>query len=396
MTKKQYIEKKLGEVCKIVNGGTPDTKVARFWGGDQLWITPKDMGKLDNMFVVDTARKITEEGLKNTSVKILPVNSIILSSRAPIGHLAINKKAITTNQGCKGIIPNSEISTMFLFYFLKNSVELLNDLGSGTTFKEISSSKLAGIKIPYPSLPEQRRIVSILDKVFAAIAKAKANAEKNLANSRELFESYLLSMFANPGDGWEEKKLDEVCVVERGSSPRPIKKYITTDTNGVNWIKIGDTKNSTKYLFETKDKITREGSEKSRYVTIGDFILSNSMSFGRPYIMKTDGYIHDGWFVLRLNDNIEPNYFHYLLTSTLVQSQFKHLSSGAIVKNISGDLVKKTILPIPPLPEQHRIVSKLDALSTETKKLEAVYRKKLADLDELKKALLQKAFQGEL
>lgn len=160
--------------------------------------------------------------------------------------------------------------------------------------------------------------------------------------------------------GWERKTLGEVCEVQRGSSPRPIQKYTTTSEDGVNWIKIGDTKNVNKYIFETREKITKEGALKSRYVKEGDFILSNSMSLGKPFIMKTDGYIHDGWFVLRLPDYLDKDYFYYLLTSDEVQNQFTNLSAGAIVKNISGDLVKKTLLPIPPLKEQEEIVSKLD------------------------------------
>lgn len=394
--KKNWEFKKLGEICEIINGGTPDTKIHQFWNGDILWLTPKDMGKLDDMYVLNTERKITDAGLKNSSAKILPVNSVILSSRAPIGHLAINKKEITTNQGCKGIIPNKNLNVCFLYYFLKNSVKLLNDLGSGTTFKELSSTKLSDIMMPFPPLSEQRRIVAILDEAFAAIEKAKENAEKNLKNAREIFESYLQNIFDNAGEGWEIKKLGEVCIVERGSSPRPIEKYLTNDSDGVNWIKIGDTKGIDKYIYTTKEKITKKGAEKSRYVKEGDFILSNSMSFGKPYIMKTEGYIHDGWFVLRLPQNIDTEFFWYLLASPFTMNQFISLASGAIVKNISGDLVKKASLPIPPLSEQHSIVSKLDDLSEETKKLESIYRQKLAALDELKKSLLQKAFAGEL
>lgn len=161
-------------------------------------------------------------------------------------------------------------------------------------------------------------------------------------------------------EGWEVKKLGEVCKVERGSSPRPIQKYITTANDSVNWIKIGDTKHVNRYIYKTEEKITKEGALKSRFVDIGDFILSNSMSLGRPYIMKTQGYIHDGWFVLKLNENIDSNYFYYLLTSSNVQTQFHSLSAGAIVKNISSDLVKKALLPIPPLSEQQRIVEILD------------------------------------
>jgi len=185
-------------------------------------------------------------------------------------------------------------------------------------------------------------------------------------------------------------------IVERGSSPRPIKNYVTESSDGVNWIKIGDTKNIDRYLYKTNQKITKKGAGKSRFVKEGDLILSNSMSFGRPYIMKTSGYIHDGWFVLRPNSNLDTEYFYDAISSPQVQKQFIALASGSVVKNISGDLVKKAVLPIPSLSEQKLIVKKLDALSVETKKLEAIYKQKLADLEELKKSVLKKAFSGEL
>ncbi len=272
---------------------------------------------------------------------------------------------------------------------------------TGMTVPKLNQKKMKNIPIPLPPLPEQKRIVSILDQAFTAIDKAKANTEKNLKNARELFQSKLQETFANgklkiDNGEWEEKKLGEVCLIERGSSPRPIKKYFTSGEDGVNWIKIGDTKGVDKYIYSTRQKITKEGAKKSRHVQAGDFILSNSMSYGKPYIMKTDGYIHDGWFVLRLHHFVDTEYFFQLLSSPYVNNQFHNLASGSVVKNINGDLVKKVILPIPPLPEQKQIVKQLDAVSIETKKLEAIYQRKINCLDELKKSILQKAFNGEL
>jgi type I restriction enzyme, S subunit len=159
---------------------------------------------------------------------------------------------------------------------------------------------------------------------------------------------------------WLKKTLGEVCVVERGSSPRPIERYVTDSPDGVNWVKIGDTKNVDKYIFSTRQKITKEGAEKSRRVDPGDFILTNSMSFGKPYVMATSGYIHDGWFVLRLSKSINVDFFHYLLASNFVQAQFLSLAAGSVVKNISKDLVKRAVLPIPPIDEQKRIVAIVD------------------------------------
>jgi type I restriction enzyme S subunit len=195
---------------------------------------------------------------------------------------------------------------------------------------------------------------------------------------------------------WERKKLGEVCVVERGSSPRPIEKYQTDSPDGVNWIKIGDTKGVDKYIFLTKEKITKEGAEKSRYVKEGDFILSNSMSFGKPYIMKTDGYIHDGWFVFRLPDFIDKDYFYYLLTSPNVQEQIQSLGAGAIVKNISGDLVKKVDVTYPKsLPEQQRIVAILDEAFAAIDQAKANAQQNLKNAKELFESYLHGVFENK-
>ena len=195
---------------------------------------------------------------------------------------------------------------------------------------------------------------------------------------------------------WEKKKLGEVCIVERGSSPRPIEKYQTDSPDGVNWIKIGDTKGVVKYIFSTKEKITKEGAEKSRYVKEDDFILSNSMSFGKPYIMKTDGYIHDGWFVFRLPDYIDKDYFYHLLTSPNVQEQIQSLGAGAIVKNISGDLVKRVDLTYPKsLPEQQRIVAILDDAFAAIAKAKANAEQNLKNAKELFESYLQGVFENK-
>ena len=158
-------EKQLGEVCEIINGGTPKTKTKEYWDSEIKWITPKDLGKLVQRYVFDTPRKISELGLQKSSAKLLPINSVILSTRAPIGHLAINTSEMATNQGCRGLIPLKNFSAEYLYYFLKKSVQLLNSLGTGATFKELSKSSLSKIKIPLPTLAEQKQIVQKLDSL---------------------------------------------------------------------------------------------------------------------------------------------------------------------------------------------------------------------------------------
>ena len=291
-----------------------------------------------------------------------------------------------------------ELTPEFFNYYSQSDMYLnkVESLTSGATRKRISRKHLGLVEVPLPPIPEQKHIVAILDQAFADIDRARELTERNLHNARELFESYLQQVFSQRGEGWEDKKLGEAVVVERGSSPRPIKEYQTNDIEGVNWIKIGDAKQGQKYISSTKEKITLKGAEKSRFVDIGDLVLSNSMSFGRPYIMATQGYIHDGWFVLRLPEDIDSEYFYYLLSSSYVKNQFQSLAAGAIVKNISGDLVKKTILCLPALNEQKQIAAKLAQLASKIEMLEGVYIRKAENIDELKKSLLQKAFSGQL
>ncbi len=200
----------LGDVCSIVNGGTPKSEVAEYWDGDLNWITPKEMGKLLSREISSTERKITDKGMKNSSAKLLPINSVILSSRAPIGHLAINKALMATNQGCKGLVPSEALNYEYLYYFLSHSKQLLNDMGSGATFKELSGSKLATVEIPLPSLQVQLKIVTKLDAIFAEIDKATAAAEANANNAEALFQSYLTEVFERGGDGWKITTLNKI------------------------------------------------------------------------------------------------------------------------------------------------------------------------------------------
>jgi type I restriction enzyme S subunit len=297
------------------------------------------------------------------------------------------------------IRPDGTVNNEWLFYFLCRD-DFRNEgsqrMGGAVGQQRVPKEFVESYEIPVPPLAEQQRIVAVLDEAFAGLATAQAHAEKNLQNARELFESYLEAVFTKRGDGWVDKTLDQICIVERGSSPRPIKNYFTTSNDGVNWIKIGDTEEGGKYVYSTAQKITPEGAKRSKFVQEGDFILTNSMSFGRPYIMKTSGYIHDGWFALRLNVSIDSDYLYYLLSSKVVQSQFTRLASGSVVLNISGDLVKQAVLPIAPLTQQHKIVERLMVLSDETQRLESIYQRKFAALEALKKSLLHQAFSGEL
>jgi len=160
---------------------------------------------------------------------------------------------------------------------------------------------------------------------------------------------------------WHTVRIDEICTLARGGSPRPIKNFITDDDDGLNWIKIGDATGSRKYITSTKQKIKKEGRKRSRFVEEGDFLLSNSMSFGRPYILKTNGCIHDGWLVLKPDYKvIDQEFLYYALLSPIVTKQFEAKAAGSTVRNLNIGLVSETTIPLPPLEEQRQIVTVLD------------------------------------
>ena len=171
---------------------------------------------------------------------------------------------------------------------------------------------------------------------------------------------------------WELCKLGTISKIARGGSPRPIKDYLTNDADGINWIKIGDTTKEGKYINSVKEKIRPEGVKKSRMVHKGDFLLTNSMSFGRPYILNVDGCIHDGWLVISpIGEAYTSDFLYYLLSSSFAYEQFTNVASGGVVTNLNSDKVADTIFPLPPLAEQKRIVSKIEFIFTQMDTIEA-------------------------
>ena len=201
--------------------------------------------------------------------------------------------------------------------------------------------------------------------------------------------------------GWEWCRICHVAEIARGGSPRPIKEYLTDATDGINWIKIGDTEKDSKYITSVKERIKQSGVSKSRMVHKGDFLLTNSMSFGRPYITQVDGCIHDGWLVISLiEQSYRQDFFYYLLSSGYAYSQFAKRVAGAVVQNLNSEKVAISLFPLPPYKEQNRIVQKIKDLLPLVEKFgndKTLLDKLNADINtRLKKSILQEAIQGKL
>jgi type I restriction enzyme S subunit len=394
--------KQLGELAELKGRiGWRGLTAKEYKKSGPLFLSVHSLNYGDYVDFRDAFHISEERYIESPEIMLQKDDVLICKDGAGIGKVGIVGQLpdrTTINSSLLLIRSGKEILPKFLYRCLSSPYfqEIVNSRLNGATTPHLYQRDITEFPVVLPPLREQQRIIGLLDKAFEDIATAKANAEKNVQNASAIFENYLQSVLTHRGPGWLDRTLDQVCIVERGSSPRPIKNYFTTSADGVNWIKIGDTEEGGKYVYSTAQKITPEGAKQSRFVKEGDFILTNSMSFGRPYIMKTSGYIHDGWFVLRLNATIDSDYLYYLLSSRFVQDQFVRLASGSVVKNISGDLVKKAVLPIPPLAHQHVIIKKLLEISEGTQRLASIYERKLASLEALKTSLLHQAFTGQL
>ncbi len=284
----------------------------------------------------------------------------------------------------------------FVYYTLsKDYIIQIEKQITGATRQRISRKNLGLIEIPIPSLSEQKPIVEILDNAFAAIDKAKANIEKNLQNAKELFESYLQNVFVNKGEDWTEMKLGEISEVKDGThdSPKYIKDgipFVTQKNIRETGLTLADTKFITK---EDHDKFYKRSN-----VAYGDIIISmiganRGMSCivddRRVFSIKNVGLI-------KKTETINQNYLLYFLKSPIAKEYVAESSNGGAQEFVGLTALRNFPVLVAPRKKQNEIVSNLDALSIETKKLETTYQQKLNDLEELKKSILQKAFTGEL
>ena len=398
---KRWQTKTIGDVCDVMNGGTPKTGVPENWDGNHRWITPAEMGKRLSPYVSDTERKITDLGLRDSSARMLPPNSVILSSRAPIGHLVINTEPMATNQGCKGLIPRSQLQHKFLYYYLSSIVVLLNSLGTGATFKELSGGKLKEVTIPVPPLAEQQRIVATLDKAFAGLATAKANAEKNLQNARALFESHLQSVFSQRGEGWVDRTLGELCKFENGDRGKNYPNREEYVAKGIPWINTGHIQPDGTLSQDEMNFISRAkfSSLRSGKIRPNDLVYClRGATLGKTAIVDPykEGAIASSLVIIRPSKSVDSHFLYFFLVSPEGQRQIKLYDNGAAQPNLGAKSVARYVIPIPAVTEQKRIADSLDELRAETQRLASLYERKLTALDALKQSLLHQAFSGQL
>lgn len=390
---------KLGEVCRVASGSTPATGIEDFWNGDICWITPTDLGKLVEKKICSSSRYISKIGYDSSGTELVPPGSVVISSRAPIGHLGIAKVPLCTNQGCKSFIPTESIDSDYLYFALKKSIPILQSLGSGATFTEISKSQLASFKIPLPPLPEQKRIAAILNEQMAAVEKARAAAEAQREAARALSSAYLRKVFKyRTGDklpqGWRWVRLGEIGEFLSGGTPaKEEAKYWNGNIPFVTGADITELyisgNNARAFLTEEglnsgKTAVCQKGTvlfvTRTRVGRIGitNCLLGASQDLS-PYICS--GKILPE-FLCRYINNISE----YLIVNC----------RGATIKGLTRDFVENISIPLPTLSEQRRLATILNEQMAETEKLNESVTGQLGTIKYLPAVLLRQALGGEL
>ncbi len=338
--KSDWKECTLADLGEIVGGATPSTKDEQNYGGDIAWITPKDLSTLKGRFISRGERNITEKGLRSCSAQIMPKNTVLFSSRAPIGYVAIAANPVCTNQGFKSIVANSDNDPMFLYYLLKYNKNAIEAMGSGTTFKEVSGSTMREIRVYVPiSKAEQQRIAAILSALDEKIATNRAINDNLEQQAAALFKSWFVDYDLWDGvrpDGWTNAPLGTFVEIKRGGSPRPIQDYLSD--SGLRWLKISDvTSLSSPFVLEIKEHIKEEGLKKTVFLHAGELVLSNSATPGIPKILDVDTCIHDGWLYFPKSEL--SKYYLYLFFK-YIRKELVSLGNGSVFTNLKTDILK--------------------------------------------------------
>jgi len=279
---------------------------------------------------------------------------------------------MATNQGCKGLVPAANLQPKFLYYYLQSIVQLLDSMGSGATFKEISTGKLKQIRIPLAPRPEQRRLVGILDQAFAAIATAKANTKENLQNARALKQSAVHLMLSANTPSWTHTKIGKQIVLQRGFDITKVEQK----PGSVPVVSSGGIKSY----------------HSSAMAQAPGVVLGRKGTLGKVYYLETDFWPHDTTLWVKQFNGNDPKFVYHFLANLDVSG----LDSGAANPALNRNQVHPIEIDWPPISDQKLIAQRLDSIDTQTQSLQSLYRRKLAALDELKKSLLHQAFSGNL
>lgn len=386
---------RLGGVTQVIGGGTPSTSKKEYYdGGTISWLSPVDLSNYNDIYISHGNKMITLEGLNNSSAKLLPKDTVCLTSRAPIGYVAIAENELSTNQGFKSFLPSPTYLARFLYWYLKGNKELLESKASGTTFLELSASKAATIEFPLPPLSEQQRIVERIEELFAKLDEAKERlqevadsfAVRKAAILHKAFTGELTKQWRRENgvsdESWEEKKLSEIT--ENQDSKRiPLSKSQRDNMNriydyyGASGIidKVDD------YIFEGKKLLIGEDG-------------ANLVTRSKDIAFIADGkyWVNNHAHILDVRDTVLLMYLcNYINNMDLIP-----YVTGSAQPKLTQAKMNNIKIFLPSLPEQHEIVRLIDDLLARELAAQQAAEQALASIDLMKKSILARAFRGEL
>ena len=377
---------KLGEVCKVVSGTTPKSSCPEYWNGTLNWVTPAEL-KDDSDIVYETERKITLRAVQDTGLKPFPIGTVLLSSRAPIGKVAISGTEMYCNQGFKNLVCSGSIYNRYLYHFLKDKTEYLNALGRGATFKEISKDIVENIEIPLPPLETQRHIAAVLDKVSALIAKRRQQLDK----LDELVKARFVEMFGDMVSNVNQfsvSQLGIVCDVRDGTHDTPQyceRGYPLVTSKNVTGGKID--LSSCGFISEEDFLAINKRSK----VDEGDIIMPMIGTIGKPVIVSFEPHFaikNVALIKFPPGAHVKNIYIKTLLESDYFDRMVLAKIHGGTQKFISLGYIRNLKIAIPPIDLQNQFA----AFVTQTEKTKAAVQQALEKLETMKKALMQEYF----
>jgi len=391
--RKGWIKCKIKDIAETVNGGTPSTKISEYWNGDIPWLTPKDLTNFKRIYIKKGSRNISKKGLKNSSAKLLPKGTILLTSRAPIGYIAIAKNEISTNQGFKNlIVDNKKANNLYIFYWLKNNIQYLKSLGTGTTFAELNKSTIENLEIEIPkSLDEQRAIASVLSSLDDKIDLLHRQNKTLEAMAEALFRKWFIE---DAKEEWEEGVLGDIVDIKIGRTPpRKEFQWFSNNPNDVKWVSVKDLGENGVFIFDTSEFLTKSAIEKFNIPIIPEntVLLSFKMTVGRVGITTEPMVSNEAIAHFKLKDDtpITMEYLYFFLKLYKYQELG---STSTIVTSINSKMIKDFVMLIP----DRESLLKFDSVAKICFEKIKQNQQQIRTLEQLRDTLLPKLMSGEV
>ncbi|MCG3165045.1 MAG: hypothetical protein POELPBGB_00805 [Bacteroidia bacterium] len=394
----EWKEYKVEEIADVIGGGTPKTEIREYWNGNIPWITPRDLSNFKGKYIQSGERKISNIGLENSNAKLLPEGTVLLSSRAPIGYLAIAKNPVTTNQGFQSLVPKQNTTTQFLFYLFKNNVDYLISQGSGTTFGELSKSTLKQLVFKLPPLPEQKSIAEILSSLDDKIDLLHRQNKTLEQLSETLFRQWFVE---EAEDSWEITTLEKNTEVFRGLSYKG--SGLTIKGSGLPMHNLNSVYEGGGYKYEGIKYY--KGDFRDRHlIAVGDIIITNTEQghelrlIGYPAIVP-DSFGEKGLFSQHIyklaplqQTYLSREFIYYLLMTPFVREQITAATNGSTVNMLAIDGLQRPEFKLPPKEK----VVKFTTIVKDYWTKKNVNQNQITTLTQLRDTLLPKLMSGEV